>query len=51
MGGHNFEDAIILSQRLVSEDVHVVDHIEEYEVDARDTKLGKEGDHAGPPRT
>jgi len=40
--GHNFEDAIILSQRLVSEDVLSSIHIEEYEVDARDTKLGKE---------
>src|SRR5690606_30392377 len=40
--GHNFEDAIILSQRLVSEDVLSSIHIEEYEVDARDTKLGPE---------
>jgi len=40
--GHNFEDAIILSQRLVSDDVLSSIHIEEYEVDARDTKLGKE---------
>ncbi len=40
--GHNFEDAIILSQRLVSEDVLSSIHIEEYDVDARDTKLGKE---------
>ena len=40
--GHNFEDAIILSQRLVSDDVLSSIHIEEYDVDARDTKLGKE---------
>ncbi|MCO1339089.1 DNA-directed RNA polymerase subunit beta [Kocuria polaris] len=40
--GHNFEDAIILSQRMVSEDVLTSIHIEEHEVDARDTKLGAE---------
>lgn len=40
--GHNFEDAIVLSQRLVSEDVLSSIHIEEYELDARDTKLGSE---------
>jgi len=40
--GHNFEDAIILSQNLVKEDTLSSIHIEEYEVDARDTKLGKE---------
>jgi DNA-directed RNA polymerase subunit beta len=40
--GHNFEDAIILSQRLVQDDVLSSIHIEEYEVDARDTKLGPE---------
>ena len=40
--GHNFEDAIILSQDLVKEDTLSSIHIEEYEVDARDTKLGKE---------
>ncbi|MDR3068741.1 MAG: DNA-directed RNA polymerase subunit beta, partial [Cellulomonas sp.] len=40
--GHNYEDAIILSQRLVSEDVLSSIHIEEHEVDARDTKLGPE---------
>ena len=40
--GHNYEDAIILSQNLVKEDVLSSIHIEEYEVDARDTKLGKE---------
>ncbi|GAB2518093.1 DNA-directed RNA polymerase subunit beta [Microbacterium petrolearium] len=40
--GHNFEDAIILSQNLVKDDTLTSIHIEEYEVDARDTKLGKE---------
>ncbi|WP_166868709.1 MULTISPECIES: DNA-directed RNA polymerase subunit beta [unclassified Salinibacterium] len=40
--GHNFEDAIILSQNLVKDDTLSSIHIEEYEVDARDTKLGKE---------
>ena len=40
--GHNFEDAIILSQRLVQDDVLTSIHIEEHEVDARDTKLGAE---------
>ncbi|NHI15587.1 DNA-directed RNA polymerase subunit beta [Microbacterium excoecariae] len=40
--GYNFEDAIILSQRLVKDDTLTSIHIEEYEVDARDTKLGKE---------
>jgi DNA-directed RNA polymerase subunit beta len=40
--GHNYEDAIILSQRLVEEDVLTSIHIEEHELDARDTKLGAE---------
>ena len=40
--GSNYEDAIILSQRLVQEDVLTSIHIEEHEVDARDTKLGPE---------
>ncbi|CAD6004803.1 DNA-directed RNA polymerase subunit beta [Agreia sp. COWG] len=40
--GYNFEDAMILSQNLVKDDVLSSIHIEEYEVDARDTKLGKE---------
>src|SRR5699024_12349714 len=40
--GLNFEDAIIVSQRMVSDDVLPSIHIEEYEVDARDTKLGAE---------
>ncbi|QFY15002.1 DNA-directed RNA polymerase subunit beta [Nonomuraea phyllanthi] len=40
--GHNYEDAIIISQRLVRDDVLSSIHIEEHEVDARDTKLGPE---------
>ena len=40
--GHNYEDAIILSQRLVQDDVLTSIHIDEHEVDARDTKLGAE---------
>ncbi len=41
-GGYNFEDAILLSERLVQDDVFTSIHIEEFEIDARDTKLGKE---------
>ena len=40
--GHNYEDAIVLSQRLVQDDVLSSIHIEEHEIDARDTKLGPE---------
>ena len=40
--GYNFEDAIIVSERLVKDDILTSIHIEEYEVDARDTKLGAE---------
>ncbi|MBG7604192.1 MAG: DNA-directed RNA polymerase subunit beta [Actinobacteria bacterium] len=40
--GYNFEDAIILSERLVKDDVLTSIHIKEHEVDARDTKLGAE---------
>ncbi len=40
--GYNFEDAIILSERLVKEDELTSIHIEEYEIDARNTKLGDE---------
>ncbi len=40
--GHNYEDAIVLSQRLVKDDVLTSIHIEEHEIDARDTKLGAE---------
>ncbi len=40
--GYNYEDAIILSERLVKEDVYTSMHVEEYEVETRDTKLGPE---------
>ncbi|NOX20859.1 MAG: DNA-directed RNA polymerase subunit beta [Nitrospirae bacterium] len=41
-GGYNFEDAILISERLVKEDVYTSIHIEEFEVEARETKLGPE---------
>jgi DNA-directed RNA polymerase subunit beta len=41
-GGYNYEDAILLSERVVKEDIFTSIHIEEYEADARDTKLGPE---------
>ncbi len=40
--GYNFEDAIVLNERLVREDVYTSIHIEEYDSEARDTKLGPE---------
>ncbi|MCL1632381.1 DNA-directed RNA polymerase subunit beta [Sporolactobacillus sp. CPB3-1] len=40
--GYNYEDAVIMNERLVKEDVYTSIHIEEYESDARDTKLGPE---------
>ncbi|MBO5087951.1 MAG: DNA-directed RNA polymerase subunit beta, partial [Lachnospiraceae bacterium] len=40
--GYNYEDAVLLSERLVQEDVYTSVHIEEYEAEARDTKLGSE---------
>ena len=40
--GYNYEDAVLLSERLVREDVYTSIHIEEYEAEARDTKLGPE---------
>jgi len=40
--GYNFEDAIVLSQRVVREDIFTSVHIEEFELDVRDTKLGEE---------
>ena len=51
-GGYNFEDAILVSERLVKEDRFTSIHIEEFEIQARDTKLGKEtvGDPARSPR-
>ena len=41
-GGDNYEDAVLLSERLVAEDVYTSVHIEEYETEAHDTKLGPE---------
>ncbi len=41
-GGYNFEDSILINERIVKEDVYTSIHIEEFEVVARDTKLGKE---------
>ncbi len=40
--GYNYEDAVIMSERLVQDDVYTSIHIEKYEVEVRDTKLGKE---------
>ena len=40
--GYNYEDAVLLNERMVREDVYTSIHIEEYEIDARDTKLGPE---------
>ena len=40
--GYNYEDAVLLSERLVKEDVYTSIHIEEYESEARETKLGPE---------
>ncbi len=40
--GYNYEDAIIMSERLVKDDVYTSIHIEEYDIDCRDTKLGPE---------
>ena len=40
--GYNFEDAIIISEKVVKEDIYTSIHIEEFEIGARDTKLGPE---------
>ena len=47
--GYNFEDAIVISERVVKEDVFTSIHIDEFEVAARDTKLGPGGNHPGHP--
>ena len=47
--GYNFEDSILLSERIVKDDVFTSIHIEEFEVMARDTKLGPGRDHARHP--
>ena len=49
--GYNFEDAILVSEKLVKEDYYTSIHIEEFEIEARDTKLGPGGDHARHSRT
>ena len=41
-GGYNFEDSILISERIVKEDVYTSIHIDEFEILSRDTKLGKE---------
>ena len=43
--GYNYEDAVLLSERLVQEDVYTSVHISEYNAEARDTKLGARGDY------
>jgi DNA-directed RNA polymerase subunit beta len=40
--GYNFEDAILISEKLVSQDVYTSVHLEEFEIESRDTRLGKE---------
>ena len=40
--GYNFEDAIMISERVVKEDIYTSIHIDEFEIGARDTKLGPE---------
>ena len=40
--GYNYEDAVLLNEKLVRDDVYTSIHIEEYEIEARDTKLGPE---------
>ena len=47
--GYNFEDAILVSERMVKDDYYTSIHIEEFEIEARDTKLGPGGNHAGHP--
>ena len=44
--GYNFEDAILISEKLVREDYYTSVHIEEFEIEARDTKAGPRGNHA-----
>ena len=47
--GYNFEDAILISERIVKDDIFTSIHIDEFEVGARDTKLGPGGNHARHP--
>ena len=48
--GYNYEDAVLISERLVKDDVYTSIHIEEYESEARDTKLGPEEITRGYPQ-
>ena len=48
--GGNYEDAILISERMVQEDKFTSIHIEKHEVEARDTKLGPGRDHARYPQ-
>ena len=47
--GYNFEDAIIISEKLVKDDIYTSIHIEEFEIEIRETKLGKRGVHPRHP--
>ena len=49
-GGYNFEDAILVSERLIKDDVFTSIHIEEFELQVRDTKRGRGGDHPRDPQ-
>ena len=48
--GYNYEDAVLINEKMVREDVYTSIHIEEYEIEARETKLGPGGDHPGHPQ-
>ena len=48
--GYNFEDAIIISERLVKDDTYTSIHIEEFDIEIRETKLGKRGVHPRHPQ-
>ena len=49
-GGYNFEDSVLINEKLLKEDTYTSIHIEELECVARDTKLGKGRDHPGHPQ-
>ena len=48
--GYNYEDAVLLNERVVREDIYTSIHIEEYEIEERDTKLGAENHHKRYPQ-
>ena len=48
--GYNYEDAVLLNEKIVRNDMYTSIHIEEYEMEARDTKLGAGGNHPGYPQ-